>query len=285
MATVTGMTSAAMLVIKNACIISGAVVGGNLILTKVDGSTVNAGAVTGPTGATGSTGPSGTALANSVVLATTANDSLSGLAVRDGVTPVAADLVLVMNQTTQSANGIYSAASGAWTRWTAADVSAEVASLGVINVKAGTVNGGKRFMTVFKSTDTLGTTAMVWKQLDIDDTGWVNMTLINSWVNFDSGLTSGGTGRPAQVRLKGGQVFFRGIIRTGTTGTSCCALPAQFRGAVVSPGNERTYVIAVSAGWGTCVIDFTTGNMVIAWSVGAGGSYTELSGVGPYQID
>ena len=49
-------------------------------------------------------------------LATTANDTLSGLAARDGVTPVANDRVLVKNQSTASANGIYVAAAGAWTR-------------------------------------------------------------------------------------------------------------------------------------------------------------------------
>ncbi len=49
-------------------------------------------------------------------LATTADDSLSGLAARDGVTPVANDRVLVKNQSTGSQNGIYLAAAGAWQR-------------------------------------------------------------------------------------------------------------------------------------------------------------------------
>lgn len=47
---------------------------------------------------------------------TTANDTLSGLAARNGYTPVAGDRVLVAAQTSQSANGIYVAASGAWSR-------------------------------------------------------------------------------------------------------------------------------------------------------------------------
>lgn len=59
MATVTGFTAARMLLMEAATIISGAIVGDNLILTKHDATTVNAGNVRGATGATGATGPTG----------------------------------------------------------------------------------------------------------------------------------------------------------------------------------------------------------------------------------
>jgi titin len=52
-----------MLSIEAASVVSGAIVGGNLILTKKDGTTINAGAVvgaTGPAGPAGATGSSGT---------------------------------------------------------------------------------------------------------------------------------------------------------------------------------------------------------------------------------
>ena len=45
-----------------------------------------------------------------------ANDTLNGLAARDGITPVVGDRVLAVAQTTASQNGIYVAAAGAWTR-------------------------------------------------------------------------------------------------------------------------------------------------------------------------
>lgn len=53
-----------------------------------------------------------------VLVATTANRTLSGLTNTnlDGVTPAAGDLILVKNQTDAKENGIYVAASGAWTR-------------------------------------------------------------------------------------------------------------------------------------------------------------------------
>ncbi|MCE2706336.1 MAG: hypothetical protein LW807_04600 [Proteobacteria bacterium] len=53
---------------------------------------------------------------NSCAVATTANIALSGLQIIDGYTTLAGDRVLVKNQTTNTQNGIYIAASGAWTR-------------------------------------------------------------------------------------------------------------------------------------------------------------------------
>src|SRR6266540_644103 len=53
MASVTGFTAARMLAIENASIVDGDISGDNLILTKHDGSTVNAGNVRGPAGTDG----------------------------------------------------------------------------------------------------------------------------------------------------------------------------------------------------------------------------------------
>ena len=71
----------------------------------------------------------------------TANDSLNGLAARDGVTPVAGDRVLATNQTTASQNGIYVAAAGAWARAADFDTDAETVNATVF-VEAGTVGAG-----------------------------------------------------------------------------------------------------------------------------------------------
>lgn len=56
MATVTGLTKARMLAMEAATVISGVVTGDNLILTKRDGTTVNAGNVRGPQGLKGDPG-------------------------------------------------------------------------------------------------------------------------------------------------------------------------------------------------------------------------------------
>lgn len=60
MATVTGLTAARMLAIEAASVVDGDVVVNNLILTKHDGSTIDAGNVRGPTGATGTSALYGT---------------------------------------------------------------------------------------------------------------------------------------------------------------------------------------------------------------------------------
>lgn len=57
MATITGFTSERMLEIEDGTIVDAEIIGGNLILTKHDGTTVNAGPVIGPAGPVGPAGP------------------------------------------------------------------------------------------------------------------------------------------------------------------------------------------------------------------------------------
>ena len=78
--------------------------------------------------------------------ATTANDSLSGLAARDGVTPVAGDRALVNFQTAAAANGIYVAAAGAWTRSTDFDAAIEMLPGTLVSVQEGTVYAASLWM-------------------------------------------------------------------------------------------------------------------------------------------
>lgn len=59
MATVTGLTAARMLQIEGESIIDAEIVAGHLILTKHDGTTVDAGSVIGPAGPMGPEGPAG----------------------------------------------------------------------------------------------------------------------------------------------------------------------------------------------------------------------------------
>lgn len=104
------------------------------------------------------------AFKKSVKVATTANITLSGTQTIDGVALVAGDRVLVKDQTTQSQNGIYVVAAGAWTRPLDADASGDIASA-IVNIENGTTLGGTTFTTTFKATDTIGTTNMLWYQM------------------------------------------------------------------------------------------------------------------------
>jgi len=99
-----------------------------------------------------------------VVAATTENITLSATQTIDGIALVADDRVLVKNQTSAQNNGVYVVAAGAWSRSTDANTATEIAAAQVPVLK-GTDNGGKTFITNFKSTDTLGTTAMSWNAI------------------------------------------------------------------------------------------------------------------------
>jgi hypothetical protein len=107
----------------------------------------------------------------SVRVATTANITLSAAQTVDGIVLVAGDRVLVKNQTTASTNGIYEVAAGAWTRVLDADAIGEIAGA-LVAVDSGTVNGGRHFTNVLKTTDTLGTTAMPWYSVVYENGTW-----------------------------------------------------------------------------------------------------------------
>ena len=106
------------------------------------------------------------------LLATTANDTLSGLAARDGVTPVAGSRVLVMNQTAPADNGIYVAASGAWSRASDMSTWAQVPNASVF-VEQGTANADKGFTCTADPGGTLGVTAIPFVQFNGGGSGGV----------------------------------------------------------------------------------------------------------------
>ena len=112
---------------------------------------------------------SGLDVKQSVRVATTAAINLSADleagGVIDGVTLVAGDRVLVKDQGTASENGIYVAvASGAASRATDADASAEVTAGMFTFVAAGTTNADSGWVLTTNDTITLGTTALTFAQ-------------------------------------------------------------------------------------------------------------------------
>lgn len=99
----------------------------------------------------------------SVVAATTASITLSGTQTVDGIALVAGDRVLVKNQSTASANGIYAVSAGAWSRTSDADAWAELVSAFVF-VEKGTVNGDTGWVCTVDAGGTLGSTAVTFSQ-------------------------------------------------------------------------------------------------------------------------
>ena len=114
--------------------------------------------------ATSQAAASGLDVKNSAQCASTANiATLSGLTAIDGYTPVAGDRILLKNQTTASANGIYVAAAGSWTR-SADGVQGELTSGALILVTNGTVNAATQWYLQTADPITIGTTSLVFTQ-------------------------------------------------------------------------------------------------------------------------
>lgn len=84
----------------------------------------------------------------------------------DGVTLVTGDRILIKDQSSGAENGIYTVnASGAPTRATDMDTSAESVNNTTVLVQEGTVNADKSFTLSNNGTITLGTTALTWVQV------------------------------------------------------------------------------------------------------------------------
>ncbi|MBD3904488.1 hypothetical protein NAL32_07565 [Chryseobacterium sp. Ch-15] len=97
-------------------------------------------------------------------VATTANITLSGAQTIDGVSVVAGNRILVKNQTAGAANGIYIAATGAWTRATDADSSDELKSGTFILIQEGSVNADSGWVLSTDGIITIGTTVLTFAQ-------------------------------------------------------------------------------------------------------------------------
>jgi hypothetical protein len=107
---------------------------------------------------------SGLTIKDPVRVASTANVVIATgtLLTIDGVTLVAGDRVLLKNQTAAAENGIYVAATGAWSRSSDANISAEVIAGMAVWVNEGTANSDSRWVLTTNNSITLGTTALTF---------------------------------------------------------------------------------------------------------------------------
>lgn len=107
---------------------------------------------------------SGLDVKQSVRVATTGPITLSNIQTIDGVSLVAGDRVLVKDQASAAANGIYVVASGAWSRSTDADEPAEVTANMFFFVEEGTVNSDSGWVLTSNNPLTIGTDPLVFSQ-------------------------------------------------------------------------------------------------------------------------
>jgi hypothetical protein len=105
----------------------------------------------------------GLAWKDTVRVANTINQALSGLITVDGVALAAGDRVLMKAQTTTSENGIWIAATGAWTRAPDADSEADLLNAAVF-VSQGSTNADTAWVMSTNAPITVGTTGLTWVQ-------------------------------------------------------------------------------------------------------------------------
>lgn len=183
-----------------------------------------------------------------VKCATTANITLSGLQTIDGYTTLAGDRVLVKNQSSSAENGIYAAASGAWTRTTDMDVWSEVPGAYTV-ILNGTTNGNTAWVCTAAETGTIGVTAMPWVQFSGVSTYYAGTGLTLAANTFS--ITNTG-------------------VTAGTYGSASQSLTAQ-----VNAQGQLTSLSAQSIA--------INGNQITSGTVGSSyisGSYTGITGVG-----
>jgi hypothetical protein len=172
----------------------------------------------------------------SCIAATTANITLSGTQTIDGISVIAADRVLVKDQTLSQNNGIYLCAAGAWTRTTDADTWDELTSAFTF-IETGTVNADTGWVCTANAGGTLGTTALPWSQFS----GAGSYTA-------STGLTLTGTAfsltAPVTVALGGTNATSAGIASfnnitgytaSGATGTTSTDLVFSTSPTLVTP--------------------------------------------------
>lgn len=151
--------------------------------------------------------------------ATTGNITLSGAQTIDGVAVVAGNRVLVKNQSTASQNGIYVAATGAWSRATDFDEDTEVTSGALAFVEEGTVNGGQQWILTTTGSITVGSTALVFTQ-------------------FGGGLTYGaGNGLSLAGSTFSVKTVSAGRIAVGAGGVDLAS------GVISSPGTYKSLTV------------------------------------------
>lgn len=118
-------------------------------------------------------------------LATQSNDSLSGLAARDGVTPIASDRVLVKAQTAAEDNGIYAAAAGVWSRTADADDNTNITSGMMVAVEEGTADVDTLWMMTQDAALTIGTTALPFAKVSFSAADQTKLDGIESGATAD----------------------------------------------------------------------------------------------------
>jgi hypothetical protein len=135
-----------------------------------------------------------------VAVATTVNITLSGLQLIDGYTTLAGDRVLVKNQSNAANNGIYIAASGAWSRSEDANTWNELVSA-ITFIEFGTQLSTAWYCSA-QPGGTLGVTAVNWSNFSVAGVYYAGTGLSLAAYTFsitNTGVTAGSYGTDSRA--------------------------------------------------------------------------------------
>jgi len=152
---------------------------------------------------------------DSVRSATTATITLSGTQTVDGVALAAGDRILVKDQSTASANGIYVVAAGAWVRATDADTSAKVTGGMFTFVEEGTANADSGWVLTTNAPITLGTTGLAFTQFSGAGQVSAGAGLTKTGNTLDVGAGTGIQVNADDIALAGQALAFHNLALNG----------------------------------------------------------------------
>jgi hypothetical protein len=162
----------------------------------------------------------------------TANQLLSGLVTIDGYTTLAGDRVLCIGQTTTTANGVYNASSGSWTRTTIDGPAPGEMVPGALWLSLnGTVNAGTQWRCSNATPITIGTTAITIVQFGAA-----------SVYTGGNGITLTGNSFAVNPASGGGIVVAAGGVSVDTT------VVARKFAATIGDGSSTSIVVTHNLG-------------------------------------
>ena len=197
---------------------------------------------------------SGLEVKDSVVVATTANITLSGTQTIDGIAVTAGQRVLVKDQTTASQNGIYVVSASAWSRSTDADTADEFNSGCFFFVEKGTENADNGFVMSQDVAIVFGTTAITFSQFSgagqITAGVGIGKTGDTMFVNTGTGITITADNVVIDTAWVGqAAITTVGTIATGTWNAT--AISATKGGTGINTSSATGVGIVTSGTWTT----------------------------------